>query len=68
MVKGQMTAGELASFLMYSTYVGFNMAGVGSVYGELMKASGAASRIFEVIDEKPSIPSSLNYAKVSVSK
>lgn len=53
--SGAITIGELTSFLMYTAYAGSSMFGLSSFYSELMKGVGAASRLFELQDRKPSI-------------
>jgi len=53
--EAQMTVGGLSSFLMYSLFVAGNVTGLSTVYGNLQKSSGAAARIFEIIDREPSI-------------
>ncbi|RAL60574.1 hypothetical protein DID88_009770 [Monilinia fructigena] len=56
MVKnGMISIGELTSFLMYTAYAGSSLFGVSSFYSELMKGVGAASRLFELQDRKPTI-------------
>ena len=47
-VTGDITAGELTSFLLYSTYVGVRIAMLGSSYSDIMKAVGASDRVFEI--------------------
>ena len=53
------TPGELASFLMYSIFVAGNVSALSTVYGSLQKSTGAAERIFELIDQKPTIMTGL---------
>lgn len=53
---GEITVGDLTSFMMYSLYAGSSMFGVSNFYSELMKGLGAASRVFELNDRKPLIP------------
>lgn len=56
MVKnGVISIGELSSFLMYTAYAGSSMVGLSGFYGEMMKGVGAASRLFELQDRKPTI-------------
>ncbi|KAJ1489603.1 hypothetical protein T484DRAFT_3471059, partial [Baffinella frigidus] len=55
-IAGEMTSGGLTSFLLYSVYVGFNSGMISTVYAELMKAVGASSRIFALIDREPTMP------------
>jgi putative ABC transport system ATP-binding protein len=60
MVKnGVISLGDLTSFLMYTAYAGSSMFGVSSFWSELMKGVGAASRLFELQDRKPTIPATL---------
>jgi putative ABC transport system ATP-binding protein len=57
MVKnGVISLGDLTSFLMYTAYAGSSMFGVSSFWSELMKGVGAASRLFELQDRKPTLP------------
>ena len=56
MVKsGAISIGDLTSFLMYTAYAGSSLFGLSSFYSELMKGVGAASRVFELQDRKPTI-------------
>uniref|UniRef100_A0A7S0THF0 ABC transporter n=1 Tax=Hemiselmis andersenii TaxID=464988 RepID=A0A7S0THF0_HEMAN len=55
-VAGEMTAGVLTSFLLYSVYLGFNVGSLSGIYGDLMKAVGASLRIFSILDREPSLP------------
>jgi putative ABC transport system ATP-binding protein len=60
MVKnGVISLGDLTSFLMYTAYAGSSMFGVSSFWSELMKGVGAASRLFELQDRKPTVPATL---------
>ncbi|KAM3081129.1 ATP-binding cassette permease mdl1 [Clarireedia jacksonii] len=60
MVKnGVISIGDLTSFLMYTAYAGSSLFGVSSFYSELMKGVGAASRLFELQDRKPTIPATV---------
>lgn len=51
-----MTAGELTSFLIYTLTVAFALGGISELWADLMRASGAAERVFELLDRKPHIP------------
>lgn len=53
--NGAITIGELSSFLMYTAYAGSSLFGLSGFYSELMKGVGAASRLFELQDRKPTI-------------
>ncbi|KAK4989305.1 ATP-binding cassette permease mdl1 [Elasticomyces elasticus] len=53
--SGDISVGELTSFLMYTGYAGSALFGLSGFYSELMKGVGAASRLFELQDREPSI-------------
>lgn len=53
--SGALSFGQLTSFVMYTAYTGGAAAGIGSFYGEIMKGTGAASRLFELLDRNPKI-------------
>ncbi|GAB7343524.1 hypothetical protein MBLNU457_1534t1 [Dothideomycetes sp. NU457] len=56
MVKaGDISVGDLTSFLMYTAYAGSSLFGLSGFYSELMKGVGAASRLFELQDREPGI-------------
>ncbi|TVY21043.1 Mitochondrial ATP-dependent permease MDL1 [Lachnellula arida] len=66
MVKnGTISIGDLTSFLMYTAYAGSSLFGVSSFYSELMKGVGAASRLFELQDRKPTIPATIGTKVIS---
>ena len=54
--SGAMSLGDLTSFMMYTVFAGSSLFGVSGFYSELMKGVGAASRLFELEDRKPTIP------------
>jgi ATP-binding cassette subfamily B protein len=53
----KMTVGGLTSFLIYSLMVAFALGALADLWADFMRASGAAERVFELIDRLPSIPS-----------
>lgn len=55
-LDGAMTAGDLTQFLLYTLLVAVSVGALGSLYGDFMKARGAATRIFEIVDAVPTIP------------
>lgn len=56
---GEMTVGDLSSFMLYAVYTGSSVYGLSNFYTELMKGVGASHRVFESIDIQPRIPTSL---------
>lgn len=57
--QGELSIGDLSSFMMYAIYTGSSVFGLGNFYTELMKGIGAAERIFELIELKPTITTSM---------
>merc|ERR1711997_304941 len=49
------SVGNLTSFILYAAYVGIGLSGLSSSYAETMKAVGAGSRIWEIVDKQPLI-------------
>lgn len=54
--SGAMSAGDLTAFLMYSLYSALNISSLSSVYSDLKRAAGAASRVFDIMDRQPAMP------------
>ena len=52
-IESSLSAGQLASFLMYSMFVAGNISSLSSVWADIQKAGGAASRVFSIIDRSP---------------
>lgn len=54
--EGQLTIGALTSFILYAAYTAISIGGLSNFYTELNKGIGSATRIWEIMDRKPSIP------------
>ncbi|WP_310556730.1 ABC transporter transmembrane domain-containing protein [Flavobacterium sp.] len=52
-IAGEMTVGDLISFVLYSTYVGASSGGIAELYTQIQKAVGATERVFELLRETP---------------
>ncbi len=52
-ISGEMSVGQLISFVLYSTFVGASFGGIAELYAQIQKAIGATERVFELLDEKP---------------
>jgi ABC-type multidrug transport system fused ATPase/permease subunit len=46
------TVGELFSFVIYMSFIGGSIAGLGDIYTQLQRAIGASERVFEILNEK----------------
>ena len=49
--SGGLTVGGLMSFVIYTTFIGGSIAGVGDLFGQVQKAIGATERILELKNE-----------------
>lgn len=47
--EGNMTVGDLLSFVIYTAFIGGSMAGLGDLYGQIQKAIGSSERVLEII-------------------
>eukprot|EP01089_Gocevia_fonbrunei_P013514 TRINITY_DN3471_c0_g1_i1.p1 TRINITY_DN3471_c0_g1~~TRINITY_DN3471_c0_g1_i1.p1 ORF type:complete len:658 (+),score=140.06 TRINITY_DN3471_c0_g1_i1:50-2023(+) len=54
-IEGSMSAGTLTSFILYTLTVAMAIGGLSSLYADLMKAVGASTRVFQLLDRKPKI-------------
>jgi ATP-binding cassette, subfamily B, bacterial MsbA len=54
-VAGEMTAGDLIAFVLYTFFVGAAVGGMSELYGQFNQAIGATRRVFELLDIEPEI-------------
>lgn len=54
-LSGELTAGTLGQFLLYSVFAAGSLGALSEVWGELSQAAGAAERLSELLDETPNI-------------
>jgi len=48
---GEVTVGELFSFVLYTSFIGGSVAGLGDIYSQLQRSIGASERIREILDQ-----------------
>lgn len=48
---GEMAAGELFSFVLYTVFMAGMISGLAEVYAQLQKATGATENLFDLLDE-----------------
>ncbi|KIJ15572.1 hypothetical protein PAXINDRAFT_133652 [Paxillus involutus ATCC 200175] len=53
--QGAITVGDLTSLLLYTAYVGNGLQMLTTFFSSIMRGIGAGTRIFELLDRKPSI-------------
>ena len=71
-IAGEMSVGQLISFVLYSTFVGASFGGIAELYAQIQKAIGATERVFELLNETPekinnSLPGTLKKISGNVS-
>jgi ATP-binding cassette, subfamily B, bacterial len=47
---GEVSVGDLFSFVLYTTFIGGSIAGLGDIYSQLQRSVGASERILEILD------------------
>ncbi len=57
-LDNSITAGDLTGFVMYSLLMSGNLSSLTSIYGDMVRAMAAATRVFELIDRPSKIVSS----------
>ena len=55
-VAGDMTAGQLTSFILYTLTVAFSIGFLANLWSDFMRAVGAAERVFDLVYRTPTIP------------
>ncbi len=50
--NGQMSVGELTTFIIFSAFIGGSVGGTSELYGQLQKTIGASERILEILEEE----------------
>ncbi len=48
--RGELSIGELTSFILYTTFIGASVAGLGDLYAKIQVSLGASDRILEILD------------------
>lgn len=63
--SGEVTVGELFSFVLYTSFIGASIAGLGDIYSQLQRSIGASERLLEVLEEKDEQEASTNDLKLA---
>ncbi len=53
--SGEMTAGKLTAFVLYTFVIASSISGMSELYGQFQSAIGATRRVFELLDTEPEI-------------
>lgn len=62
--SGRMTGGSIAAFVVTGGLVAGSFAALAEVYGDLIRGSGAAARLSELLEEQPGIAAPPNPVKL----
>jgi subfamily B ATP-binding cassette protein MsbA len=54
-LQDQLTAGQLVSFLLYTIFIAASVGGLASFFSSYQESSGAAERVFEILEAPASI-------------
>ncbi|MGA8954141.1 MAG: ABC transporter transmembrane domain-containing protein [Pseudolabrys sp.] len=54
-LAGNITPGRLGQFVLYAVFAAGGLSELSQVWGEIAQASGAAERLFEILDVEPQI-------------
>ena len=54
-IDGEITPGRLSQFVLYAVFAASGLGQLSEVWGELSQASGAAERLFELMNVRPQI-------------
>ncbi|MFY8036186.1 MAG: ABC transporter ATP-binding protein [Cyclobacteriaceae bacterium] len=49
--KGDLLVGQLFSFILYTSFIGGSIAGLGDIFSSLQRSVGASERILEILDQ-----------------
>nr|XP_020514036.1 antigen peptide transporter 2-like [Labrus bergylta] len=53
--RGQMTTGNLVSFILYQSDLGDNIRTLTYIFGDMLNSVGSAGKVFEYLDRKPQV-------------
>ena len=54
-IEGSLGVGTLTGFLLYGITIGGSLATIAGLYGQFREGTGAVTRVFELIDTRPTI-------------
>jgi subfamily B ATP-binding cassette protein MsbA len=54
-IEGTLSLGALTSFLLYGVAIGASLGTIAGLYGQFQEGAGSVARVFELIDERPTI-------------
>lgn len=58
--SNEVSVGELFSFVLYTTFIGGSIAGLGDIYSQLQRSIGASERLLEILGQQDEHSTSTN--------
>ncbi|MHA4736965.1 ABC transporter ATP-binding protein [Dyadobacter sp. MSC1_007] len=52
---GEFGLSDLFTFILYTTFIGASISGMGDLYAQINRTIGASERIFEILEETPEV-------------
>ncbi len=68
LAQGELTPGDLISFIIFSMFIGGSIGGLGSLYGQIQKAIGASERVLEILGENSESESTYNEQQLATTQ
>ncbi len=65
-LSGAITPGRLGQFVLYAVFAAGGLGELSQVWGEIAQASGAAERLFEILDVEPEIKAPAKPSRLAV--
>ncbi len=65
-LDGALTPGALVSFLLYAITVAAAVGSLASLFGNYQEAVGAAQRVFELLDMRPTVPEPVSATRLTL--
>jgi ATP-binding cassette, subfamily B, bacterial len=62
--SGDLDSGELFSFVLYTAFIGFSIAGLGDIFAQIQRSIGASERVLEILNEPDEIQENLPTIKL----
>ena len=62
--SNEVTVGELFSFVLYTSFIGGSIAGLGDIYSQLQRSIGASERLLEILEQQDEHSVSTNTLKL----
>jgi ATP-binding cassette, subfamily B, bacterial len=62
--SGQLDSGELFSFVLYTAFIGFSIAGLGDIFAQIQRSIGASERVLEILNEEDEVQENFETLKL----